>query len=929
MDIINATYQVHNIEIIAARPWLDSIYARLVALLVAERAGIMSRGRLGRLAVTKLLLTIEPEVLAAVIVAHVFSHTQVLNYEIGARLYGLEADLGKLVTGCETETPRVHLNGEDTNVLNDDLLNGGENLFDRLMASWTSKEAIEVGLQLIHRLVIAANGALISKAVKETRTNYPVGKPATFAVHHIYLDDATRKLARKDRDALGSMNAKSNTHLEAPEAWRFNDATNTIVGVSGALRPVTGRAATGHTNNHHGDVSQMDIDATNALMSVPLMVDTTMLAIVKHMVDQGMPLTEDVAALDDATAKLATLKVQLAAAQTEVEQGYAIRMAAIKADAAARRVALRAEIEALKLNLKGQAATMRAAAKGMGKEVLAATRATIVTMTADLKATVAAMRVALRTELNASKEVFMTEVSATRNAAREERRVACETRKIELDAAKAAVKGTRGAERQAAQAAVEAVKAKFAYLNNEALRLWKAVKKLDGEIVGAQQTRGMYRRVVNEAVRVAGQPFYCGWNMDFRMRRYADNSLLNPQGNAYQRALVRFNEFRPLGAVGLEMFIKFIGCFAYGAKSWEDGYTRAIANMAEIQAIGANPMLGITKLAGWGYHDNFVILSGVIELGRAMNSGNPEAFMSNYPLMIDATTSGFQFMAAMVRDEVAGQLVNIMCGDRQDLYGAVIAQALTNLKNGKTSVMSTLWIERIVAAGSKARAFAKPVTILTMYGGGFKTKVAAFMRKTETHDVLEARFMVNVINKAIDQVVQAATKTRKFVKGVAKTLMDANLPFSYITPTGTIVTQAYYETEVSEVAYTPAEGAKRVRRHIRVSTGKFNSHQISGAAANFTHSHDAALLAMTILDMAAEGNPMLAIHDCYGVHAGQLSRMMEAASANMATMFITDRLAALRDRAIALGVAEDKLPALPVYGTADPANFGGQYMLCV
>ena len=77
-----------------------------------------------------------------------------------------------------------------------------------------------------------------------------------------------------------------------------------------------------------------------------------------------------------------------------------------------------------------------------------------------------------------------------------------------------------------------------------------------------------------------------------------------------------------------------------------------------------------------------LFLRYILEMKKAIDSGNPETFESGLPNHMDATTSGIQFLAAMTKDQEAARIANLTnTKQRSDSYSEIVAGVLEENEN--------------------------------------------------------------------------------------------------------------------------------------------------------------------------------------------------------------------------------------------------------
>ena len=210
--------------------------------------------------------------------------------------------------------------------------------------------------------------------------------------------------------------------------------------------------------------------------------------------------------------------------------------------------------------------------------------------------------------------------------------------------------------------------------------------------------------------------FWHSWAFDFRGRVYPRCRTLSPQGDDLDRALIRFKEWKPLGERGIFWLHVHVHNLFQGRpnsnwetpqkrQSFEDRDLWVKDNLKELRRIANNPegnidVLGLNKFSG-GKSEAFQRLALVIELDRVWNEydskGSWDKVHSGQPVHLDATCSGYQHVAALLRNQTLARLVNIVpTGGIEDLYSEV-----SNLAKKSTLADS----DQAIQAASQLRVF--------------------------------------------------------------------------------------------------------------------------------------------------------------------------------------------------------------------------------
>ena len=194
-----------------------------------------------------------------------------------------------------------------------------------------------------------------------------------------------------------------------------------------------------------------------------------------------------------------------------------------------------------------------------------------------------------------------------------------------------------------------------------------------------REWRGKVREVgaFLKSVREAEGPYWFPVYLDSRGRMYY-RGLPNPQGSDLAKAVLHFHEKKPLGAMGLFWLkVHIANSFGYDKERMQD---RARWTEQHWKAIEAALDAPEEHLDVWGTDAPWSMFSACWELREAYRSGNPEKYCTGIPVHMDATCSGLQHFAGMLRDPVGGLYVNLTdptgTGPKQDIYTKVADYAM-------------------------------------------------------------------------------------------------------------------------------------------------------------------------------------------------------------------------------------------------------------
>jgi DNA-directed RNA polymerase, mitochondrial len=165
-------------------------------------------------------------------------------------------------------------------------------------------------------------------------------------------------------------------------------------------------------------------------------------------------------------------------------------------------------------------------------------------------------------------------------------------------------------------------------------------------------------------------PFYITTNSDWRGRIYTQSSYLNYQGNELSSSLIAFYKGEKLNESGY-MYLKIYGANCYDYKNisknvYEQRLKWVDENLENILAIKPEFML----------KSKSPLLFAAFCLNIKYNNSDPKAIIYT-PVFLDATCSGIQHLAAILKDFDLGKNVNLVdtTNDKViDIYSNLLPQ---------------------------------------------------------------------------------------------------------------------------------------------------------------------------------------------------------------------------------------------------------------
>lgn len=414
--------------------------------------------------------------------------------------------------------------------------------------------------------------------------------------------------------------------------------------------------------------------------------------------------------------------------------------------------------------------------------------------------------------------------------------------------------------------------------------------------------------------------------LDFRGRLYPLSSVLTPQGDDAQKALLHFADGKALGERGL-YWLGVHGANVYGNDkvTLDDRYEWAKGHVNAAASVALDPLTDLSWLEAdkpWQY------LAWCFEWAFAMLSDDPAAFVSHLPIALDGSCNGLQHFAAMLRDPVAGAAVNLVPSDKpQDIYqrvaDVVSADLTATPREGKEEVWAANWL-----AFGIDRKITKRAVMVLPYGGTFAScreyvaeAVAERAGASELFgdDLRPATvFLAQRVWAAMSEVIVSGRGVMAFIQGLARASAKQGKTLTWTTPSGFPVAQHYPDTKARDIETRFHGKTTKWRQHDDLETISA-SRQALASSPNFVHSLDASALQLTVIEAAKRGVSSFAmIHDSYGTHAAATDTLNAALRDIFVSMYEgpcpLKALYTQTTKALAEGT---ELPALPKKGELD------------
>ncbi|KIN96613.1 hypothetical protein M404DRAFT_16854 [Pisolithus tinctorius Marx 270] len=413
---------------------------------------------------------------------------------------------------------------------------------------------------------------------------------------------------------------------------------------------------------------------------------------------------------------------------------------------------------------------------------------------------------------------------------------------------------------------------------------------------------------VNYKIEIAraflGDAFYLPHNLDFRGRAYPIPPHLNHIGDDLSRGLLIFAEAKPLGERGLRWLkIHLANLYGFDKGSFDERVEFVMNHLDDIYDSAERPLEGRRWWATAG--DPWQCLSTCMELRAALESGDPEGYMSTLPIHQDGTCNGLQHYAALGGDREGAAQVNLAATDRpSDVYtyvanmvnqvveqdaakGDRVAQMLVgkiSRKVVKQTVMTTVYGVTYIGARDQIERQLKdrgdiPEEECWATSSYLARKVLycigdlfAGAKAIQTWLNLCAR----LISKSIpgDRLAEAFQpqqhKDGSSLNALSRIRKEQMAAVVWTTPLGLPIVQPYRKTKRKQIM----TALQTVYISDPNSPAEVNGvKQASAFPPNFIHSLDATHMMLTALECRTRGIVFASVHDSYWTHACSIDQM--------------------------------------------------------
>ena len=443
--------------------------------------------------------------------------------------------------------------------------------------------------------------------------------------------------------------------------------------------------------------------------------------------------------------------------------------------------------------------------------------------------------------------------------------------------------------------------------------------------------REMFHEQLRQADEVAGRTCWAPVRNDFRGRFYPDPGHMSYHGPDATRALICFPPERPPCGSMDDEAIKWLAvhaanCFGQDKLSVVDRVAWSMDHLKAMQACADDPLQNRWWMEAG---EPFRFLAAT----RAFF--DPDAAASAVVAM-DATCSGMQHYAAIMRDEQTAALVNMLPSDermpRSDFYGTIAGATAPEAHASGDDALQIVF-DGLKAGMFKWRDLVKQPVMTKVYGvtaiGAREQQEDVLLdrlyggRRTATWEQKRAAYRASIVlsqmtMRAMGGACPRVDAAMAYIQRGAHHIAKAGFEVAWTAPTGLPVVQPYHklvqiDTIVGVLRIATGDGPLDTKRHR------------SSSAPNFIHSIDMAHAKRTGRAVISGGGAFFAVHDEFNTRPWHRPTVARLAREQFIKLHEVNRLEMLREEwMLRFGVNLPEIPeggGLDITGILENPNF--------
>jgi DNA-directed RNA polymerase len=439
--------------------------------------------------------------------------------------------------------------------------------------------------------------------------------------------------------------------------------------------------------------------------------------------------------------------------------------------------------------------------------------------------------------------------------------------------------------------------------------------------------------------------FWLDYNCDWRGRVYPLQHLNFERGD-HVRAMFRFAHGLPINGNTYWLEINVANCHGETDKlARVKRFEWVKDHRDDIRRIASDPFgtfdKGVLDNRGWRSAEKpFQFVAACREITAAWD--NPKNFVTHLPIGFDGSANGLQHLTLLIEDRETARKVNLLKDDDddtpKDVYPAVINRAIALIEDDDCD-HAKLWRERLERLTPKQRRKLLKTPAMT-FNYSVTEKGAARQIEDAWAEINQRpkpkarwhngklkrgpppkrfRYLAQKLLEACALELPRERSVMIYISLLAEYSLGQGKFLTWTSPSGMPCENRYQKSKYKVVQCL--RGSVRVAQH-KIADGVSDRARkkkvLQSAAANFTHSLDAAHLIKTVNAAASEGIiDILTVHDCFYCLAPQAERLQKIIMEQLSAMYKNnDPLADLRNQNVS--VDEPWILPVPPKGTLKP-----------
>ncbi|XP_057342179.1 DNA-directed RNA polymerase, mitochondrial [Microplitis mediator] len=357
--------------------------------------------------------------------------------------------------------------------------------------------------------------------------------------------------------------------------------------------------------------------------------------------------------------------------------------------------------------------------------------------------------------------------------------------------------------------------------------------------------------------------FWLPHNMDFRGRVYPVPPHLNHLGSDLARSILIFALGKPLGPNGLD-WLKIHTINLTGFKKRESVTERLRYANEILDKIIDSAEKPLDGEMWWATSDEpWQTLASCMEIASALKTPNSEKYVCRFPIHQDGSCNGLQHYAALGRDQIGAESVNLYPFEKpQDVYSSV-ATMVDSIRSRDAANGNQI---AKVLEGFVKRKIIKQTVMTTVYGVtkfGARLQIARQLKDLDDFPQeyvwQGSLYLAQKTFESLRTMFESARQIQDWFTDCAQVISAIKgKNMEWVTPLGLPVIQPYSKVLPSRSKFKDIA----IDLFLKPNTIK----QKNAFAPNFVHSLDSCHMMLTSLHCEHIGMTFVSVHDCYWTH---------------------------------------------------------------